>query len=185
QMAAAYSVPSDAAARVDALAAQGVDGIKAVLESGGASILFERLDLTVFDAVVKAAKAHKLPIVVHTGAPQDVKDAIDRDVAGIEHGSMRDVIPEAVLQEMVSKGVRYDPTLVVLESIIRVARRDVSIIEDALVRQTIPAKLLGKMGRWIRDHEVDAVLSQIPDLKNTAAVKNLVSAYHAGVPLVL
>jgi imidazolonepropionase-like amidohydrolase len=185
QMAAAYTEPADAAARVDALAAQGVDGIKAVLESGGAGVLFERLDLSVFDAVVKAARRHKLPVVVHTGSPQDIKDAVDRDVAGIEHGSMRDIIPDAIMNEMVSKGVRYDPTLVVLDLIIRVGRRDASIIEDPLVRQTIPAKLLGKMRNWIRDHDADAVSSQMPDLKNTAAVKNLVNAHHAGVPLVL
>jgi imidazolonepropionase-like amidohydrolase len=185
QMAAAYSIPSEAAARVDALAAQGVDGIKVVLESGGGGVLFERLDLSVFDAVASASKRHKLPVVVHTGTPQDVKDAVDRNVAGIEHGAMRDIIPEALVRELASKGIRYDPTLVVLDSIIRIARRDASIVEDPLVRQTISAKLLVKMRSWVRDHPDNPALSQIPDLKNTAAVKNLLSAYNAGVPLVL
>src|SRR5262249_1129059 len=67
----------------------------------------------------------------------------------------------------------------------RIARRDVSITEDPLVRQTIPAKLVTKMETWIRNREANPALSQVPDLKNTAAVKNLISAYHAGVPLVL
>jgi imidazolonepropionase-like amidohydrolase/ABC-type multidrug transport system permease subunit len=185
QMAAAYSDPSDAAARVDTLASQGVDGIKAVLESGGAGALFERLDLNVFSVVVQTAERHKLPVVVHTGMSQDVKDAVDHGVDGIEHGSMRDVIPEAVLNEMASKGIRYDPTLVVLDSIIRIAHRDTSLVEDPLVRQTIPAKLLAKMNNWMRNHQLDPALLQIPELKNTGAVKNLVNAYRAGVPLVL
>ncbi len=185
QMAAAYSVPSEAVARVDMLSSQGVDGIKAVLETGGAGMLFERLDLSVFDAVVGAAKRHKLPVVVHTGTPQDIKDAIDRDVAGIEHGSMREIIPEALLKQMASKGVRYDPTLVVLDSVFRIARHDESIMEDPLVLQTIPPKLVANMRAWIRDHEVDAALSQIPSIQNTAAAKNLVAAYRAGVPLVV
>jgi imidazolonepropionase-like amidohydrolase/ABC-type multidrug transport system permease subunit len=185
QMAAAYSAPSDAAARVDSLAAQGVDGIKAVLESGGSESLFERLDLSVFDAVVQAAERHKLPVVVHTGTPQDVQDAINRDVAGIEHGSMRDVIPDDVIRQMASKGVRYDPTLVVLDSIIRIAHRDAGVVEDPLVRQTIPAKLVARMRTWVRNHDVKTESAQIPELKNTAAVKNLINAYRSGVPLVV
>jgi imidazolonepropionase-like amidohydrolase len=185
QMAAAYSVPAEAAARVDTLAAQGVDGIKAVLESGGSGQLFERLDLSVFDAVAAAAKRHKLPLVVHTGTPQDVQDAIARDVAAIEHGSMRDLIPDVTVQELASKQIRYDPTLVVLDSIIRIGQRDGSIMEDPLVRQTIPAKLGAKMRTWIQKNEVSPAVSQIPALKKTAAAKNLLNIYRAGVPLVL
>lgn len=185
QMSAAYANPAEAAARVDTLAAQGVDGIKVVLESGGAGVLFERLDLRVFDAVAAAAKKHRLPVVVHTATPQDIKDALDRDVAGIEHGSMRDLISGDIVKEMVSKGTRYDPTLVVLDSIIRIARRDSSMMEDPLVRQTIPAKFVAKMKEWIGKHDVDPALSQIPPLKDIAAAKNLLAAYHAGVPLVL
>jgi imidazolonepropionase-like amidohydrolase/ABC-type multidrug transport system permease subunit len=185
QMAAAYSVPAEATARVDALAAQGVDGIKAVLESGGSGQLFERLDLSVFDAVAAAAKRHNLPLVVHTGTPQDVQDAIARDVAAIEHGSMRDLIPDATVQALASKQIRYDPTLVVLDSMIRIGQRDVSIMEDPLVRQTIPSKLGASMKAWIQNNEAAASLSQIPALKNTAAARNLLNAYHAGVPLVL
>jgi len=184
-MAAAYSDPSGAAARVDKLASQGVDGIKAVLESGGAGTLFERLDLNVFKAVVQAAKSHRLPVVVHTGIAEDVKDAADQNVDGIEHGSMRDLIPDVVITEMASKGIRYDPTLVVLDSIVRIAHRDGSLLEDPLVRQTMPAKLLAKMHSWMGNHELDSALLRIPELRNTGAVKNLVSAYRAGVPLVL
>ena len=185
EMAAAYSNPSEAVARVNLLAEQGVDGIKVVLESGGGGVLFERLDLNVFDAVARAAKEHNLPVVVHTGGPQDVKDALDRDVAGIEHGSMRDLITEETFAQMASKKVRYDPTLVVLDSILRVARRDPSITEDPIVRQTISSKLINKMNTWIRTHEANPALAQTPELKNTAAVKNLMRAYQAGVTLVL
>ena len=185
QIAAAYSDPSEAVARVDTLASQGVDGIKAVLEAGGAGTLFERLDLNVFKAVVQAAKRHGLPVVVHTGVAEDVKDAADLGVDGIEHGSMRDLIPDVVITEMTSKGIRYDPTLVVLDSIVRIAHRDESLLEDPLVRQTMPAKLLAKMHSSMNNHELDSALLRIPELRNTGAVKNLVSAYRAGVPLVL
>ena len=185
QMAAAYSSPSEAASRVDKLAEQGVDGIKVVLESGAAGSLFERLDLQVFDAITNAARSHRLPIVVHTGTPQDIQDAVSRDIEGVEHGSMRDAVPDAVLNEMAAKAIYYDPTLAVLDSIFRIAKRDATVMEDPLVRQTIPSRLVVKMRSWIQKHEVDPSLSQLPDLKNTAAVKNLLRAYRAGVPIVV
>ena len=185
QMTAAYSVPAEAAARVDSLAADRVDGIKVVLESGGAGVLFERLDLRVFDAVVSAAKHHKLPVVVHTSTPRDVQDAVDRDIAGIEHGSMRDVLPAQLVNELAAKGIRYDPTIVVLDSIYRIAQRDSAVIEDPLTRQTISANLLNKMRRWINNHDVPPAMAQIPPPKNTAAVKNLIATFNAHVPLVL
>ena len=185
QMAAACTVPSEAAARVDTIAAQGIDGIKVVLESGGGGTLFERLDLSVFDAVAAAAKRHNLPVVVHTGSPQDVKDAVDRGVAGIEHGSMRGMLPPELVKEIASKGIDYDPTLVVLDSISRIGKRDTTLLEDPLARQTISAKLLGKMRSWIQSHDLSGATSQIPELKNTAAAKNLLAVYQAGAPLVL
>jgi imidazolonepropionase-like amidohydrolase/ABC-type multidrug transport system permease subunit len=185
QMAAAYSNPAGAAARVDALAAQGVDGIKAVLESGGSGRLFERLDLHVLDAVTTAAKNHNLPVVVHTGTPQDVKDAIDRRVAGIEHGAIRDMLPPELVKEIASTGAAYDPTLVVVDSFSRLGKHDTSLLEDPLTRQTISAKLLGKMRDWIRSNNVFAEAAQIPDIKTIPAAKNLLAVYQAGVPLVL
>jgi imidazolonepropionase-like amidohydrolase/ABC-type multidrug transport system permease subunit len=185
QMAAAYSTPAEAAARVDNLAQQGVDGIKAVLESGGAGMLFERLDLNVFAAVAGAAKRHNLPVVVHTGTPQDIRDALGQDVAGIEHGSMRDLIPDALLAELAARGVRYDPTLAVLDSVVRLTQHDDSLMEDPLIRQTIPSKLVSPMKAWIRDHEVDPQLSQIPSVQRTGAARNLVAAHRAGVVLVV
>jgi imidazolonepropionase-like amidohydrolase/ABC-type multidrug transport system permease subunit len=185
EMSAAYSTPAEATSRVDTLAAQGVDGIKVVLESGGAGMLFERLDLAVFDAVAAAARRRSLPVVVHTSTPQDIRDAIARDVAGIEHGSTRDLIPDDLIKEIVSKQVRYDPTLTVFDSFQRISVRDASMLEDSLARQTIPAKLLAKMQRWIHSNEIFKDRSSVPPIKQTAAVKNLVNLYHAGVPLVL
>jgi len=183
-MTAAYSNPADAKARVDALATQGVDGIKVVLESGGAGYLFERLDLSIFDAVAATARQHSLPIVVHTGTPQDVQDAIARNVAGIEHGAMRDILPDAVIKELAVRHVDYDPTLAVLDSMQRIGTRDTAMLEDPLARQTISANLLTKMQRWIRNNESERITA-IPKIGDTAAVKNLVAVYQAGVPLVL
>ena len=185
QMAAAYSNPAEAAARVDTLAGQGIDGIKVVLEAGGRGTLFERLDLRVFDAVAEAAGRHRLPIVVHTGDLQDIRDAIARKVAGLEHGAVRDLIPPDIIQQLSSLSIRYDPTLVVLDSFFKIARHDTSILDDPLARQTISGKLIAKMRTWMQTYQPTEQEGQAPDLLRMRAVENLRNLHAAGVTLVL
>ena len=185
QMAAAYTNPADATARVDQLAAQGVDGIKAVLEAGGQGTLFERLDLNVFDAVVKSAATHKLAVVVHTGSLDDIRDAVARNVAGLEHGAMREPLPPAMIQDIVAKGVRYDPTLVVIDSIFKIGRHDSSMLDDPLARQTISGSLLSKMRSWIQNNQNSGGAEKYPDVQVIPAVTNLKNLYAAKATLVL
>ena len=90
-----------------------------------------------------------------------------------------------LIQEIAKKGTAYDPTLVVIDSFSRIAKRDTSLLEDPLARQTISAKLLGKMREWIRTTDLLADAAQIPPLKDIPATKNLQDVYKAGVPLVL
>lgn len=183
QMSAAYNDPAEASRRVDELAAAGVDGIKAVLESGGANRLFERMDLNVLRAVVERARVHHLPVVVHTGTVQDIRDAVALDVAGIEHGEFRNDIPDDLVAEMKAKGVRYDPTLTVIDSFFRIGRRDASGLDDPLIVQTISNRLLNAMRRWIRERE--EATPAPPELSATAAFRNVQKLHAAGVPLVI
>ncbi|PYR36630.1 MAG: hypothetical protein DMF93_19560, partial [Acidobacteria bacterium] len=101
--------------QVRALKRDGVDAIKAVLESGRTGMLFERMDLAIFRAVVDEASQQRLPTAVHTGGARDVEDAVAAGANGIEHGSFSDAVPDAVLATMAIRGVFYDPTLSVLE----------------------------------------------------------------------
>jgi imidazolonepropionase-like amidohydrolase len=185
QMAAAYTTPSEAAERVDALAAMGIDGIKVVIDAGGSGNLFERIDLNVFDAVAAAAARHNIPVVVHTGTIQDIRDAAAKKIAGIEHGAMRDALPPDLIAELASRSIRYDPTLSVLDSLARLARKDMSGLEDPLVRQTIRGEFLTKMRNWIRDNDFAPGMGQLPAIAGTIAAHNLKAAFDAGVPLAL
>jgi imidazolonepropionase-like amidohydrolase len=184
QMAAAYSNPAEAAARVDTLAGQGIDGIKVVLEAGGRGTLFERLDLRVFDAIADAAGKHRLPIVIHTGDLQDIRDAVARKVAGLEHGAMRDLIPPDLVQELSAMSIRYDPTLVVLDSFFKIANHDTSFLDDPLARQTISGRLIAKMRTWMQTYQPPEQVGGV-DLMKTPAVENLRNLHAAGVTLVL
>ncbi len=107
----------EARAQVGDLKQHGVDGIKAILDAGGGTTRYNRLDPQLLKAIGDAARQAGLPLVVHTGDSQDIADALDAGANGIEHGSMRDVVPAALFARMKQMGVSYDPTLTMIEGI--------------------------------------------------------------------
>jgi imidazolonepropionase-like amidohydrolase/ABC-type multidrug transport system permease subunit len=134
--------PDEARRMVRELKAQGVSGIKAVMEAGYGGRVFNRLDPGLLKAIAEEAKAQGLPLVVHTGDRQDIEDAIAVGAAGVEHGSMRDRIPESLIERMKASGVFYDPTLAVLEAASEFAQGRTDLLDRSLVQQVGPAKLL-------------------------------------------
>ena len=86
---------------------------------------------------------------------------------------------------MSAKSIRYDPTLVVLDSFFKVARHDTSMLDDPLARQTISGKLLIKMRSWIQSLDSPQDMKNPPDILKLAAVENLRRLHEAKVPLVL
>jgi imidazolonepropionase-like amidohydrolase/ABC-type multidrug transport system permease subunit len=132
----------EARQQVDELKALHVDGIKAVMEAGTAGMLFNRMDPALLNAVAAEARADHLPITVHTGDSRDVADALAAGGNGIEHGSFRDSIPEALWTQMSRDGVFYDPTLSVVEAYGDLARGKTNLLKRSLVQQVGPRDLL-------------------------------------------
>src|SRR5207248_3412903 len=78
----------EARKQVDDLKKAGVNGIKAVLESGNSMRgVFNRLDTGIYRAVIQEGAKDGLPSATHTDAAADVKDAVDADQDSIEHCS--------------------------------------------------------------------------------------------------
>ena len=75
---------------VDALKKDRVDAIKAIMEAGAGGMVFNRLDPRILMAIGAAARADNLPLLVHTGSPRDVEDALKAGASGIEHGSFQE-----------------------------------------------------------------------------------------------
>ena len=176
----------EARAQVQELKQRGVDGIKTILETGGGSAHYNRLDLTVFQAIVDAARKNGLPVVSHTGDAQDVADAVTAHVDGIEHGSFRDAIPDAVFAQMKALGIAYDPTLTVVDALKAFSRGDASILDRSLLQQTAPPVLLQGTRKLVGSAglaELRAAYANFP-MSVEDGKKNLVSAQHAGVMLV-
>jgi imidazolonepropionase-like amidohydrolase/ABC-type multidrug transport system permease subunit len=172
--------------QVHALKLRGVDGIKAVLEAGVAGHLYNRLDIDFLKAIAQQSRVDSLPIVVHTGDSHDVQDALAVGINGVEHGSMRDRIPNEVFAAMAKSGVAYDPTLSVAEAFLAIAEGKTDLLDRSLVAQAVPNKLLQNTKKMINSPQMAGLRESIKSypIRMDVARDNLVRAWKAGVMLV-
>ncbi len=177
---------ADAKAMVDALKVAGVDGIKAVMESGAGGNHYDRMDPAILAAIGAAAKANGLRLAVHTGDVRDVEDAIAAGASSIEHGSFRQRIPDADFALMAKNGIVYDPTLSVGEALPQFAAGNLELLGRSLVQQTAPPKLLAATTKGINAPETLQSRKRLGEFPVDWAIAkdNLLRAYKAGVTLV-
>ncbi len=177
---------AEAGQQVDQLKQAGVDCIKAVLESGGGSSVFNRMDIGLFTAIAQAAHHDGLPLAVHTGDVRDVTDALNAKVDSIEHGSFREAIPDALFQKMVQQKTFYDPTLSVGEAFRDFAVGNADLLKRTMVQQVGPTEMLQETEKQVPSPDTQPMrqrIGQFPfDLKIGTA--NLKRAYDDGVMLV-
>ncbi len=169
---------------VEDLKQAGVNGIKAILESGQAGMLFNHLDAGTYQAVVIAAARVKLPVATHTGNQQDVEEAIQAGTSTIEHGSMRDLIPEKVFREMAGKGIAYDPTLSVAEALENIQRHEGALLDGSLTQQAAPRSLLNSTRKALAHSELLPYSDMDAARAFKLAKQNLKAAWQAGVTLI-
>ena len=171
--------------QVRQLKVAGVDAIKAVLETGRSGMLFARMDLAMFRAVIAEAGAQRLPSSVHTGSARDVEDAVDAGAISVEHGSFSDAIPDALFARMAKNGVAYDPTMSVLEALRDLSSGRGDLLRRSLVQQAVSQKLLAgtskviKAGTYTNAERAGGIDGAI-----RIAQDNLRRAWKAGVPMV-
>jgi len=176
----------EAKQQVDELKKRGVDCIKAILESGGGGMVYNRLDTGLFDAVAQEAHADSLPLAVHTGDVRDVTDAVKAQANSVEHGSFRDKIPDELFAEMAKQGIFYDPTLSVGEAFKDIVAGKTDLLKRSLVQQVGPADLLSGTEQALSSTEGQEIrkgLEQYP-IDMAIATDNLRRAHDRGVSLV-
>jgi len=164
---------------VDALKAVGIDGIKAILETGAGSAQFKSLDPRILEAIAAAARADNLPITVHTGDVRDVENALNAHVNGIEHGSLRQRIPDEDFARMAKDGVTYDPTLSVGEALLKYASGEEDLLNRTLVQQVVSKEMLAATRKSLGGKGVPVELANMEIARD-----NLLRAFKAGVTLV-
>jgi len=164
---------------VNALKAVRIDGIKAILESGAGSATFKSLDPRMLDAIADAARADNLPVTVHTGDARDVEDALNAHVNGIEHGSLRQRIPDEDFVRMAKDGVTYDPTLSVGEAMVKFAAGEADLLNRSLVQQVVSKEMLSATRKAL-----GAKGAPVELVNMGIARDNLLRAWRAGVILV-
>jgi imidazolonepropionase-like amidohydrolase/ABC-type multidrug transport system permease subunit len=179
--------PDEARNQVRQLKKAGVDGIKAILESGwGDGMLFDRMDLLIARTVAEEAHAQNLPLAVHTGDAVDVTDAVEIGAASVEHGSWRDELPDNLLERMAGGGVYLDPTLAVAEAYSLYFAGKSEMLNNSLVQQVLPASVLkGTRDFLTSGKSVDAAKADLFAHALEQARNNLIRAWKAGVPLVM
>ena len=176
----------EARRQVDELKNSGVDCIKAILEAGAGSRVFNRLDSAIFRAVAGESHAQGLPFAVHTGDIRDVVDAVSAGADSIEHGSFREAIPDLLFQQMVSKKTFYDPTLSIGEAFKDFAAGKTDLLKRSLVQQVGPADLIESTEKAMASADTEKArerIAQFP-LSLDIGTHNLLRAYKDGVTLV-
>ena len=176
----------EARQQVDALKSGHADCIKAILETGGGSRVFNRLDTSLFAALAQEAHAQSLPLAVHTGDAHDVVDAVQAKADSVEHGSFRDSIPDAVFDQMKAQGTFYDPTLSVGEGFSNFAASKDDLLTRSLVQQVSAVELLKGTEEALTSKDYEAMRSGIAKFPMSLpiAVDNLKRAWQRGVTLV-
>lgn len=178
--------PVEAHQQVDDLKAQGVDCIKAILESGGGGRVFNRMDTGLFDAVAEEAHKDNLPFAVHTGDAHDVADALQAQANSIEHGSFRESIPDGRFEQMARQGTFYDPTLSVGEAFKDFAAGKTDLLKRSLVQQVGPSELLRGTEEALTSKDTEELRRNIGRYPTdmSIAADNLKRAWQHGVLLV-
>jgi len=176
----------EARRQVDDLKQSGVDGIKAILEAGGGSFVFNRMDVAILRAIVAEAHSQGLPVAVHTGDIRDVTDALAAGADSIEHGSAREALPDTLLAQMAAQQAFYDPTLSVEEALRDFAAGRTNLLKRSLVQQVGPADLLENTERAMTSKETEDMrqrMAQFP-IDPHVGVDNLRRAFQHKVTLV-
>jgi imidazolonepropionase-like amidohydrolase len=174
----------EAQKQVNDLKKAGVDGIKAVLEAGNSEWgVFNRLDTGIYRAVIEEAIKDGLPTATHTGSSGDVKDAVNAGTNSIEHGSMIDVMPDALFGDMKQKGIAYDPTLSVFEALANVRSGNLELLNRSLVQQVGPADLLNSTRAVFAKEKPTKKLEDYKPMLDREN-QNLMNAYKSGVLLI-
>ena len=176
--------PEEARRQVDELKKDGVDCIKAVLESGNPAWgMFHRLESDIYSAVASEAAKVNLPLATHTGAAADVHQAIAAGTNSIEHGSSVDLISAADFAAMNAKKIAYDPTLSLYEGIRDARNGTVDLLSRPLLQQAVPIDLLQSTRAQILKAGDRSKAQSFQSLVDRAS-QNLIAAYRSGAMLI-
>jgi imidazolonepropionase-like amidohydrolase/ABC-type multidrug transport system permease subunit len=178
--------PEEARQQVDHLKSEGVDCIKAILESGAGGHVYNRLDPGIFSAIAQQAHADQLPLAVHTGEVRDIEDAVRAEANSIEHGSFREAIPDELFDQMARQGTFYDPTLSVGEAFKDFVAGKTELLKRSLVQQVAPPELLRGTEDALASKDADEIRASIAQypIDMQIATANLKRAYGHKVELV-
>lgn len=178
--------PQEARQQVDQLKTQGMNCIAVNVDSASGGVASTHTDVPILNAIIAEAHAQNLPAYVHTGAVQDVADAIAANADCIEHGANA-VIPDELLQKMAQQKISYSPDLSEGEALKDFSEGNSRLLQRSLVQQVGPADLLATTANILTSPSTQSLRQEmqpfIPDLQ--IAKQNLLHAQAHGIKLVM
>ena len=123
--------PEDAVAAVRALAAQKVDFIKIWAEGGGGST--PKIAPAIRAAIVTEARRHRIPVLAHVTAVEDIRQLGDLGVTDIMHTPADSAATPELIAYAKSKGLSFTPTLANMESSFRYYENP-GLLKDPLIQ---------------------------------------------------
>lgn len=165
--------PDKARSQSGAFPQQGVDSIQ---------VRFPARSGVLLRGIAAASRARNLPVVVHTADREEVANALQAGIDGIQQGSFRDAIPEATFAAMKQGQVTYVPTLSAADGYEQFLRGDLTQLNRPLVLQTAPPELLAGIRRAMDSPDFQKSREAVPGSLKTAE-SNLLHAWQAGVTL--
>jgi len=136
--AVAVGSEEEAAAAVDAVAEDGVDAVKIVIDS--IPLDAPEMPPAVARAIVERARSHGLRTVAHIGTTADAITAADAGVALWVHGVYKERIPDDEIATLAGYGIPMVATIEVFDSYARLGTSP--RVATALERETVPAEVL-------------------------------------------
>lgn len=164
---------ADADAFIAARIADGSDFIKLVLESGaGWSAPMPTLSRDTLAAAIAAAHAHDKLAVVHVGTLADARAAVAAGADALVHLFRDEVIDDALVADIVARGVFVIPTLAVLES---VSGRVSGLVDDARIAPFLTPEQVDGLSRSFpggdtRAEVIETASRSVQTLINAGAV---------------
>ncbi|HLK22499.1 MAG TPA: ABC transporter permease [Bryobacteraceae bacterium] len=155
-----------------------VDGVQVALSNS--------VDLAALRAMAGRAQALKLPFVVRTNDGHEVEEALAAGVNGIENGSSKEKLADALFAQMKSQAVAYTPALISLEGLTALINGAEEPLDRPLVLQAGPAALITSTKAFLKSEkaaQLRAQLKQTP-VSLDLGKENLAAAWKAGVFLV-
>ena len=168
-------------------AAQGMDGIKIIIESGPPPWGNDhpRMSSDMIHFIVNEASKHNLPVYAHVSSLDEMQDAVDAGVRAVAHGVLdKPFLEETLIRVMKEKDIFYIPTLALYYGFYSYIY-DSTLLDDPFLRAGVSSHTLESLNKplFLMAHKHRTADWIQPRMENI--IGGIGAAYRSGVKIAL